>query len=134
MKNEEIIRELSPKMFGQRLRVAMAIKDWSGADLARELDMTRSAVCPWMRGEAIPHHSRVADVAKAVGVDVSWLIAPYPVDLNGPSTDELRATLIGLHVAGILSEGQTAKSTGLDRVEVRIRADKHLADWYGDRP
>lgn len=125
--------ELSPKMFSERLRVALAIKDWSGSDLARELDMTRAAICPWMRGNALPPAGRISEIAKAVGVDASWLIAPYPVDLHGPSTDELRATLIGLHVAGILSEGQTAKSTGLDRVEVRIRADKHLSDWYGER-
>ena len=124
--------ELSAKMFGQRLRVAMAIKDWSGADLGRALDMTRAACCPWMRGDSIPPASRITEIARAVDVDVSWLVAPYPVDLHGPSTDELRATLIGLHVAGILSEGQTAKSTGLDRVEVRKRADQHLADWYGN--
>jgi acyl CoA:acetate/3-ketoacid CoA transferase alpha subunit len=33
--------------------------------------------------------------------------------------------LIALHVQGVLSEGQTAAGTGLDRIEVRRMADEH---------
>jgi hypothetical protein len=32
--------------------------------------------------------------------------------------------LIRLHAEGVLSEGQVAKATGLDRVEIRRRADE----------
>lgn len=35
--------------------------------------------------------------------------------------------LVRLHVEGVLSEGQTAKATGLDRVEVRRIADAFAA-------
>ncbi|HEY6021203.1 MAG TPA: hypothetical protein VIY48_15245 [Candidatus Paceibacterota bacterium] len=31
--------------------------------------------------------------------------------------------IVRLHVDGVLSEGQAAKATGLDRVALRIRAD-----------
>lgn len=52
------------------------------------------------------------------------------VDLHGPATDHMRETLIGLFVAGVLSEGQTAKATGLDRVEVRRRALDRVEQFY----
>lgn len=117
MKNEEII-------FAERLRVIMAKRDWSGADLARGLGIERATVAPWMRGKSRPPTKRILAIAKLLDVDVSWLIAPYPVDLHGPATDDMRATLIGMHVAGIYSEGQTAKATGLDRIEIRKRADE----------
>ena len=44
---------------------------------------------------------------------------------HGPCADcaRMRGYLIRLHVEGVLSEGQVAKATGLDRIEVRIRAD-----------
>lgn len=37
---------------------------------------------------------------------------------------DLQNTIIRLHVEGVLSEGQAAKATGLDRVEIRKRADE----------
>lgn len=119
---------LDPAFFGERLRVAMAKKDWSGADLARALKMTRASVAPWMRGVVAPPFSRTVDIAKALAVDVSWLIAQGPVDLHGVATDAMRATVIGMHVAGLFTEGQTAKATGLHRVEVRRRADAIIAN------
>ncbi len=118
----------------ERLRVALAKRDWNGADLARALDCTRAQTAPWLRGEVQPPTRRIMEIAKVLDVDASWLVAPYPVDLHGPATDEMRQTLIGLYVAGVLSEGQTAKSTGLDRVEVRRRAHERIDELYGDAP
>lgn len=40
----------------------------------------------------------------------------------------MRQALIRLHVEGVLSEGQTARMTGLDRVEVRRMADQLSAE------
>ena len=114
----------------ERLRVAMAKKDWSGADLARAIGVTRASVAPWMRGETEPPTAQIMKIAPALEVEVSWLIAPYPVDLHGQATDELRHTLIGLFIAGVLSEGQTARATGLHRVEVRKRAHERIDELY----
>jgi transcriptional regulator with XRE-family HTH domain len=119
------------KNFAERLRVALAIRDWSGADLARALGVTRAAVAPWMRGAHMPSMRQIMAIGKALGVTASWLTAPRPVDLHGPPTDEMRATLIGLHVAGVLSEGQTVSATGLDRIEVRKRAQERAHELLG---
>jgi transcriptional regulator with XRE-family HTH domain len=120
--------------FAERLRVAMAKLDWSGADLARALGISRASTNPWLRGEAEPPPKQMMAAARALGVDVSWLVSPYPVDLHGPATDHMRDTLVGLFVAGVLSEGQTARATGLDRVEVRRRAHQRIDELYGECP
>lgn len=46
---------------------------------------------------------------------------------SAASTRLMRRWLIRLHVEGVLSEGQAAKATGLDRVTVRRLADEHSA-------
>jgi acyl CoA:acetate/3-ketoacid CoA transferase alpha subunit len=38
--------------------------------------------------------------------------------------------LIDLHASGVLSEGQVAKATGLDRVQIRALADGEVAEGY----
>lgn len=123
--------EREARYFAERLRVIMAKRDWSGADLARGLGMSRASVAPWMRGTSRPPARKIMAISKLLSVDASWLVAPYPVDLCAPATDDMRATLIGMHVAGLFSEGQTAKATGLDRIEIRKRADLHLAKLNG---
>lgn len=37
--------------------------------------------------------------------------------------ERMRAVLVRLHAEGVLSEGQAAKATGLDRIELRTRVD-----------
>lgn len=118
--------------FSERLRVIMAVRDVSGAELARRIGVTRAAVAPWMRGTIAPLSRQIMAIAKALDVDVSWLIKDAPVDLHGPATDDMRATLVGLFVAGVLSEGQTVRATGLDHVEVRRRAHQRIDEFYGD--
>ena len=41
-----------------------------------------------------------------------------------PNVDGLLDLAIRLHVEGVLSEGQVAAASGLDRVEIRRRADE----------
>ena len=45
-----------------------------------------------------------------------------------PRCASMEAMLIRLHAEGVLSEGQTSKATGLDRVEIRKLADQRLAE------
>jgi hypothetical protein len=44
-----------------------------------------------------------------------------------PNADAMLATLIRLHREGILSEGQVARATGLDRISIRKLADEQGA-------
>lgn len=117
--------------FAERLRVIMAKRDMSGAELARKIGVSRESASAWMRGKSQPSPKQVLKIVKAVGIEASWLVSPHPVDLHGRATDDMRESLIGWFVAGVLSEGQTARATGLDRVEVRKRAHARIDALYG---
>lgn len=117
--------------FAERLRVVMAKRDMSGAELARKIGVSRESAAVWMRGKSQPSPKQVLKIVKACDIEASWLLAPHPVDLHGRATDDMREALIGWFVAGVLSEGQAARATGLDRIEVRKRAHARIDALYG---
>lgn len=117
--------------FAERLRVVLAKRNISGAELARRIGVSREAASAWMRGKCPPRPKQVLKIVKAVEIEASWLLSPHPVDLHGRATDDMRESLIGWFVAGVLSEGQTARATGLDRIEVRKRAHARIDALYG---
>ena len=122
---------LNAPYFAERLRVAMAKIDMSGAALARAIGVSRESTSSWMRGKNRPSAKQVMKIVGAVGVDASWLLSPHPVDLCGRATDGMRDALIGWFVAGVISEGQAARATGLPRTEVRRRAHARIDALYG---
>lgn len=71
--------------FDERLRVAMAKADISGAALARELGVTTQAVAKWTSGKAWPSSSRLMGIVSLTGCSLEWIMASEPVDITSPS-------------------------------------------------
>lgn len=67
-----------------RVRTALAFRNMSQADLAREIDVAQPSVNNWATGETKSLRAEVAvKAAKALGVRVEWLVFG-----SGPMLDE----------------------------------------------
>lgn len=72
-------------------------------------------------------HCHVVEICEPTPDNPSRNIIPMPREWFERAADDLEAIAIQLHADGTLSEGQAAKITGLDRVEVRKQTDAILA-------
>ncbi len=68
-------------------------------------------------------HCHVVEICEPTHDNPSRNIIPMPREWFERAADDLEVIAIQLHSDGVLSEGQTAKLTGLDRVEVRKQVD-----------
>lgn len=68
-------------------------------------------------------HCHVVEICEPTPDNPSRNIIPMPREWFERAADDLEVIAIQLHSDGVLSEGQTAKLTGLDRVEVRKQVD-----------
>ncbi|MFT4039698.1 MAG: helix-turn-helix transcriptional regulator [Thermomicrobiales bacterium] len=57
------------------IRKQMQRRDWSGADLARELDMSPSRVSDWINGKFVPNVQSARRLAEAFGADADDVLA-----------------------------------------------------------
>lgn len=68
-------------------------------------------------------HCHVVEVCEPTADNPSRTTIPMPREWFERTADDLEAIAILMHGAGVLSEGQAATLTGLDRVEVRKQVD-----------
>ncbi len=68
-------------------------------------------------------HCHVMEVCEPTADNPSRTTIPMPREWFERTADDLEAIAILMHGAGVLSEGQAATLTGLDRVEVRKQVD-----------
>ena len=69
-------------------------------------------------------HCHVVEICEPNPDNPSRNIIPMPREWFERAGDDLEYIAIQLHAAGVLSEGQASKVTGLDRVEVRREVDR----------
>jgi len=69
-------------------------------------------------------HCHVVEICEPTPDNPSRNIIPMPREWFERAGDDLEYIAIQLHAAGVLSEGQASKVTGLDRVEVRREVDR----------
>lgn len=69
-------------------------------------------------------HCPVVEICEPTPNNPSRNIIPMPREWFERAGDDLQAIAIQLHAAGVLSEGQASKLTGLDRVEIRREVDR----------
>lgn len=60
--------------FARRLRVALAWRGKSGADLARHLGVSVQAVAKYTQGKMLPSASRLMQIKDYLGVSVEYLM------------------------------------------------------------
>lgn len=64
----------SNAVFAQRLNEAMRIRKVSAAELSRRTSIDESALSHYKKGDCVPKSKRVFDIAKALGVNPTWLL------------------------------------------------------------
>lgn len=74
--------------FGFAIRVALANRGWSPADLAREMGVDKSTTLRWASGDGVPNLLQVGPLSEKLGVEPKYLYDPdpipaYPISLEG---------------------------------------------------
>jgi putative transcriptional regulator len=72
-----------------RLRVLRAERDWSQADLAERLSVSRQTVNAIETGRYDPSLPLAFAIARVFAQSIESLFTPDPEDRNGPSPDEV---------------------------------------------
>lgn len=67
--------------FHQRLRVAMAVRDVSNADLARAIAVSRTMVSAMTHGKKFPSSSKLCMICNFLEVSLDWIMEPDPIIL-----------------------------------------------------
>ena len=57
-----------------KLKQLLKTADISGAQLARRVGVTTSAVCSWCTGKTAPSYNKLPDIAKALGVSIEKVV------------------------------------------------------------
>lgn len=78
------------QLLADRIRAAISQSPYSAADIARHLDVDRSAVTRWMSGERTPTMKNLIDLADLLGQEsAEYWTGPEAV----PTTPEQRAMI-----------------------------------------
>lgn len=64
-----------PTTFADRLKAAARLREWSQAEIARRLGVTRGAVTHWYSGRSEPAGATLALLADSLGVSARWLVS-----------------------------------------------------------
>lgn len=64
----------SEKIMAQRLNEAMQARKVSAAELSRRTGIDQGAISRYRKGECAPKSHRVFDIARALGVNPTWLL------------------------------------------------------------
>ena len=75
------------KMFSERLDEALTVRGISAAELSRKLGLNEGAISNYRAGRYSPKQERIEQIAKALNVNIAWLLgADVPMDnKNQPS-------------------------------------------------
>ncbi|MBP0616699.1 helix-turn-helix domain-containing protein [Jiella mangrovi] len=106
--------------FGKRLAKAREKAGLTASDLARETNVSPTAVWNWEKNGSVPRDDKIPAIAKAVGVSVEFLRTGRPPENLSPPPRTRRAKT----VADVITEAQNEISqiTGIaiDRVKLRV--------------
>ncbi len=121
------------KLFAVRFRVAMAERDWTAADIARQLGVSRQLVASWARGRAEPRGAAAARLPELLAVPATWLF-PRDALVSGADSDapRLLAMLEVLRAAEGLREnylGVMAGDAAVLMKALRVGALIRRAAW-----
>lgn len=94
------------------LRRQLARRDWSGADLARRLNVANGRVSEWTTGKRVPSPKSCLRLADAFGVDPDTVLAiaghrAVPAPLEDPK-EELIALIRRADLSPLTIKGMTA--------------------------
>lgn len=64
------------KQVGKRIKDLRAAQGWNQQQLAKEADLTQSAIAQFENGERLPSTTALQSIAKAFKVSMEWLLAP----------------------------------------------------------
>lgn len=105
-----------------RLREALAMRDMTGAELARRCQINKGTMSRYIRGEIIPKQSTIYKISQALGVSPAWLLgfdltpegAPViEIDVSALS-DTNRELLLAYYKA--LIDSQEARDRGNPKI------------------
>ncbi len=68
--------------FAQRLRIAMAARGITPADLGSDKTLARYTIDGWLNGRNVPFHSSLSAFSDACDAPLEWLLKPYPVTIK----------------------------------------------------
>lgn len=87
---------MSGQFIGTRITAARERLGWKKADLAKEIDVSDSAVNQWESGGTTPNSDNVQRLAVALDVPFEWLATgrgPSPFDARNPQDPQLSLPL-----------------------------------------
>lgn len=102
--------------FASRLRAALDKKGWSQGELARRIGLTQPAVSQLAAGKREPSTKVQSDIARALEVDVAWLVGGSGMTPPGALTDS--AADLSWHERTVYPDG--SRSFGNLRVETLV--------------
>ncbi len=69
-------------LFGDKLRVARALRDLSLRDVSEVVGVSYNAVSKYEAGKMVPSSSVLVAMANLYGVSLDWLMCPCPITLG----------------------------------------------------
>lgn len=103
-------------LFSSRLKEALDKKGWSQGELARRIDLTQAAVSHLLAGKREPSSKVQSDIARALEVEIAWLIGGIGSAPSAALTDS--ADDMSWHERTVYPDG--SRSFGNLRVETLV--------------
>lgn len=105
--------------FGERLKEALEIKNVSRSELGRRTGFNRQVIYQYLNGQTVPRSVNVEKIAKALNVDVAYLMG-FDVDIHGrPIDDVMDIRVENIHADNLnRAIGQAMK---------QLRTSKHIS-------
>lgn len=82
--------------FGNNLKTLRLKKNWTQAQLAQKLGITKSVISAYETGIRLPSYDILIHIAKIFNVSTDYLLGlekKYEIDLSGLTDDEIQALL-----------------------------------------
>lgn len=82
--------------FGNNLKTLRLKKNWTQAQLAQKLGITKSVISAYETGIRLPSYDILIHIAKIFNVSTDYLLGlekKYEIDLSGLTEEEIRALL-----------------------------------------
>ena len=63
------------ELIGERIKLLRTAKKLSGEQLAKQLNITKSAISQWEKGKSLPNRANLIKLAEILGVDDEYLVS-----------------------------------------------------------
>jgi transcriptional regulator with XRE-family HTH domain len=127
-------------LFATNLRRVLARKEVRPAQLARELELSSSAVNQWLHGRTVPSARRIAQIAAAIGVQASEIMGPADQENTKRSvegeTKAVRIPELPMHLS-ITQDDRDRNLFSLDRTKAsgyEWEIPKHCLSGHTSEP